>query len=315
MKFTDFTCNICGNTTGNTPFIATELMLGLGDDFEYFECSKCLCLQIRQIPSDMARYYSNGYYSFQQPTFPTKLTGFRYFLKKSLAGYYSGSFNLTGWLISPIYGNPFTWLKPGIVNFDSKVLDVGCGSGRLLLSMKRSGYKNLTGIDPYNPEDIFYENGVKVFKKEISEIGNTYDLVMLHHSFEHMDNPQVILKRLVQLIAKDGHIIIRIPVANCFAWRKYKTFWVQLDAPRHFFLHTVESMKILAGQAGLKIKYVDYESTYFQFTGSEKYLKGLKFSHDISMFSKDELKKYRSEAKKLNQLNDGDSACFYLQKA
>lgn len=58
-------CRICGNKNGNKPFTAKERMLGLNDEFEYFECSNCMCLQISEIPTDMDRYYLEGYYSYQ----------------------------------------------------------------------------------------------------------------------------------------------------------------------------------------------------------------------------------------------------------
>lgn len=308
-------CRICGNSTNNRSFIAKERMLGMNDEFDYFECSNCLCIQICKIPEDIDRYYPVNYYSYREPVFAAKLTGIRYFLKNSLAGYYAGKFNLVGFLLSPFYENPFTWLKPNVVSFTSKILDVGSGRGRLLLSMKRSGYQNLTGIDPYNSEDIFYNNGVKVLKKDVFEIDEQYDLIMLHHSFEHMQNPKAILAEIRKHITSDGYIIIRVPVANSYAWRKYQTHWVQLDAPRHFFLHTIKSMNILANECALKLYSAEYESTAFQFTGSEKYLRGIGFSEKDTIFSKKQMKIFGKEAKRLNQINDGDTVCFYLRKA
>lgn len=308
-------CKICGNGVNNHSFIAKERMLGMNDEFDYFECSNCLCIQISEIPTNIDRYYPDNYYSYRQPVFATKLTGVRYFLKKSLAGYYSGKFNLTGFLLSAFYDNPFTWLKPDIVSFTSKILDVGSGKGRLLLSMKRSGYQNLTGIDPYNTEDIFYDNGVKVLKKDVFEIDEQFDLIMLHHSFEHMQNPKAILEEIRKHITAKGNIIIRVPVANSYAWRKYQTYWVQLDAPRHFFLHTIKSMNILAKECDLKLYSIEYESTAFQFTGSEKYLRDIAFSEKDTVFSKKQMRIFGKESKRLNQINDGDSVCFYLRKA
>lgn len=310
----ELTCKICYNKSHNQSFTAKERMLGLNDEFEYFECSNCKCIQIIEIPENIGDYYPGNYYSYQNPSFAKKLTGIRFLIKKCLAAYYQGKLNPAGFLLSMFYENPFTWLKPGMANFNTKILDVGCGAGRLLISMQRSGYKNLTGIDPYNREDIFYENGVKVYKKDVFDVTEKYDLIMLHHSFEHMESPKDILMKLNDLVTPEGIIIIRIPVANCFAWRKYHTHWVQLDAPRHFFLHTIKSMTILASQCSLKLANAEYESTFFQFTGSENYLRGIGFNK-TGHFSKVQMSIWKREAKRLNQINDGDTTCFYLKKA
>jgi len=42
-------------------------MLGLPDQFEYFECAHCGCLQIKKIPADLSKYYPEQYHSFNTP--------------------------------------------------------------------------------------------------------------------------------------------------------------------------------------------------------------------------------------------------------
>jgi SAM-dependent methyltransferase len=307
-------CKICGNKSDNELIIATERLLGLGDKFDYFVCSRCFCLQIKDIPEDIDKYYPPSYYSFQEPMFPSKLNRLNFFLKKSLINHYMGYFDITGFLLSFFYKHPFTWIRKKEIHFDTKILDIGSGSGRKLLSLQRSGFRNLTGIDPFIDEDIYYENGVKILKKDISETNEKYDFIMLHHSFEHMPDPEEIVKHISRLLSSDGCALIRVPVANSYAWHKYRECWVGLDAPRHFFLHTPESMKILLKKTDLKIDEIVFDSTEFQFTGSEKYLRNLPFSTPDDIFTKKEFRKFTKEAKKLNMNKQGDAACFYLKK-
>jgi SAM-dependent methyltransferase len=313
-KIVSLKCKICETESENEVIIAQEKQLGLGDKFEYFICSKCFCLQIKDIPSNIDRYYPANYYSYQEAKFPSKLTRFNFFLKRSLINYYMGYSDMTGFLLSYFFDHPFPWIRKKEINFNSKILDVGTGSGRKILSLQRSGFTNLTGIDPFIATDVHYENGVKVLKREISEIDDKYDFIMLHHSFEHMQNQQQVIRHISRLLQSDGVALIRIPVSNCFALHKYRENWVGLDAPRHFFLHTQQSLKILLEETDLKIDEIIFDSGAYQFTGSEKYSKNLPLSTPDSIFSKKELRKFLNEARKLNTNNQGDQACFYLKK-
>ena len=307
-------CKICGNKSGNEVIIVQERQLGLGDRFEYFVCSKCFCLQIKDIPGNIEKYYPPTYYSFQEAKFPSKLNRVNFFLKRSLINYYMGYFDLMGFLLSFFYENPFPWIRKKEINFDTKILDIGSGSGRKLLSLQRSGFRNLTGIDPFIEKNIFYKNGLKIQKKDISEIDEKYDFIMLHHSLEHMQNPKQIVEHISRLLCSDGCALIRVPVANSFAWQKYRDCWVGLDAPRHFFLHTPQSLNILLKNTDMIIDEIVYDSTAFQFTGSEKYLRNLPFSAPDDIFTKKEIREFTKEAKKLNRKNQGDAACFFLKK-
>ena len=67
---------------------------------------------------------------------------------------------------------------------------------------------------------------------------------MFHHSFEHLPDPIETLERVYRLMPSGGNCLIRIPLVSSEAWKKYGPHWVQLDAPRHFFLYSIESLKL-----------------------------------------------------------------------
>ena len=60
------TCRICNNDKHNTQVIAREMMFGFRDEFSYFKCNICNCLQIAAFPDDMSKYYPENYYSFNE---------------------------------------------------------------------------------------------------------------------------------------------------------------------------------------------------------------------------------------------------------
>lgn len=313
---TDNICRICGNSQNNVDYSFKEMQIGLAEVFEYFQCGNCKCIQIAAIPGNMSKYYSSGYYSFNAPK-QIKNRLLRYITlqtKKKLVQYYAGTFNLPGWFLSLFFDIPFPWYKKTLARFDSSILDVGSGSGRLLNSMQRSGFTNLTGLDPFIEQTITYQDNLVIHKQELHEIKGEYDLIMFHHSFEHLENPLGTLKDASRLLASGGSVLIRIPLEGGYAWRHYRENWVQLDAPRHFFIHSVKSMEMLCEAAGLRIEEIVYDSSSLQFTGSEKYLRGIPLSSTTEIFSRRQIKKYDREAKRLNKEKDGDAACFYLKK-
>jgi hypothetical protein len=116
--------------------------------------------------------------------------------------------------------------------------------------------------------------------------------------------------------------MIRIPLVSSEAWKKYGTHWVQLDAPRHFFLYSVESLKVLAEKTKFQIREIVHDSNESQFWGSEQYLKGIPLLAENSyarnpaksIFSKAEIKNYKQMARKLNLESQGDQAVIYMVK-
>src|SRR5256885_2327700 len=84
-----------------------------------------------------------------------------------------------------------------------------------------------------------------------SELDGSWNMVMFNHSFEHLPEPVQVLRRVARLLSPDGVCVIRIPVAGSYAWRRYREDWVQLDAPRHLFLHTTASLGKAAAAARL----------------------------------------------------------------
>jgi SAM-dependent methyltransferase len=308
-----YQCKICNNTQGHQLVIACEMMFGFRDEFFYFKCPVCGCLQIAEIPKDLSKYYPNDYYSYKQNI--TDDGGFKMAVKNFLVNAYIGGFTILryGPHLKHFGISRLLFLRI-LKNFNKKanILDVGCGIGNLLLEMKKWGYSNLTGIDPFIENDIFYPSGVKILKQTVNEHKDKYDLIMLHHSFEHMPEPHNVLENIYKILNDDGILLIRIPVSDSYAFRKYQNNWYQLDAPRHFFLHTTRSISHLAKNNGFVIKDTIYDSTESQIFVSEDYCRDIRLL-DQKITLKD-VKKYKKISNHLNEINDGDQCCFILEK-
>ena len=95
---------------------------------------------------------------------------------------------------------------------------------------------------------------------------------MFHHSLEHVDDPEAALSLCRKRLEPQGRVLVRIPVPH-YAWRRYRDRWVQLDAPRHLHLMSERGFTQLVQRAGLVVAKVFYDSTPFQFWGSEAYIR------------------------------------------
>ena len=306
-------CQICQSVFSNE-FTLREMMFGFRDEFTYYECSGCACLQIAEVPSDIVKYYPPYYYSFnlKVPELTKRVTGIRGFVDQLLMKKKERRSRK----------QLLRYLSPMSISRQDKILDVGCGKGEVICRLFNMGYESVQGNDIFLPSDINYDFGVKVSKNPLQEIEqNTFDLVMMHHVFEHMACPEEELRECFRILKNKSFLMIRIPVKG-FAWEKYKENWVQLDAPRHFFIHTLESMSLLAEKTGFEIRDVVFDSTAFQFEGSELYERNIPLYHpDTNEFypsktilSKHQRNDFKKQAKNLNDSQRGDQAIFYLYK-
>lgn len=307
-------CKICGSQGNHPEFVVPEMMFGSSERFTYFQCSGCNCLQLKVPPPDPGRYYPKEYHSFSfNPESKYRrsvvraarnLVNYSTVFNRSIAGIVFGKAFRNRKLVS-LSGIPLTR--------ESRILDVGCGVGERIYALREIGFRNVSGVDPFIGEDIEYANGVKIAKKSVHDLQGTWDVIMYHHSFEHVPDPALELRAAARLLGKGGVCLLRLPTVSSHAWDHYREHWYQIDAPRHLFLHSVESMAVLAERTGFRVHSVVYDSTADQFARSESCKLGISFtSGDSPRFSTSQRRRWKEKARELNRQYRGDQAAFYL---
>ncbi|MBA3890858.1 MAG: class I SAM-dependent methyltransferase [Gemmatimonadaceae bacterium] len=303
-------CPVCCEMPGGR-VTAREMMFGSGEPFTYAECAGCGCLHLLNPPADLSRYYPSDYYSFQ-PAVPR--SGIRRWLRKRRN---AGTFargrvdRLLALALPHPHHGADRWFRRIAVQPDSRILDVGCGDGHLLRDLRDAGFTNLQGIDPFTPVET--DAPVRIHRRTLREVEGSFDVVMLHHTLEHVEDQHATLRDIARVLDPRGTCLIRIPVVPSAAWNEYREDWVQLDAPRHFVIHTARSLSHVAGNAGLDVVTVEYDSTELQFLGSEHYRRGQPLTTLWDSVSRDERRDARRRARDANAAGQGDQAAFYLQ--
>jgi len=223
-------------------YLVKEMMQDSHEEFEYFVCAECNCLQIAEIPSDLGRYYGKNYYSFAQEEYPD-----------------------------------FQYEMP-VVRQD-KILDVGCGSGTWLFRKALSGYGNLYGCDPFLEKDLQYGDRVHIKNCTIHEIkgDGSFDGIRICDAFEHMADPVEVLVSAARLLKPGAVLAMDIPVFPNAAFEMFGSYWFQIDAPRHIFLHSKESLNYIEKRSGMKVVKMEYDADYSWVFRSFLYSMGVPF--------------------------------------
>jgi len=293
------------------------MMFGTREGFDYLECRGCGSLQIDEAPADLDRYYAAPYYTSETGSpqqADVEPSAFR--------GAWSRLRLRHGALPRLISGRRyarFDWFRHTGTGLDDAILDVGCGAGRLTYRLAAEGFDHLVGIDPRFEGSVGADDSSPRFERtSLFDHEGRYRLVMAHHSFEHLADPRAGFDAFARLVEPDGYLLLRIPIADCWARQEYGPDWVQLDAPRHLHLHTRRSIEFLARRSGFRVEQVSDDSGPFQIWGSELYRRDIPLSEagprGRQILTLRERLAARLRARRLRRIQQGDQACFYLRR-
>ncbi len=247
-------CRICGNQSNNKEVVLQGTMYGTHGRYPYFQCSKCGCLQIKEEVENLEKYYDTGqYYSFNMDK--RKLKNELLFAQMKQQ---TGRFSLIGRLVGLLY--PVNYRFYRLVNKDAAILDVGCGDGEMLRWLKRLGYSDVMGIDPFIGQDIRMDGELLVAKGDLRDypFQKAFDMITMIHSLEHVYEQQEQMRALDNCLKPRGYLVFQLPVFSRYYWDKYQSRLYTLDPPRHCYLHTKESLRILLEPFGYQM--ISYET-------------------------------------------------------
>lgn len=138
-----------------------------------------------------------------------------------------------------------------------KLLDVGCGGGRLLNRMKKRGWE-VEGIDfdAHATEKVTARYGIKTHVGDITQCdltGNSFDVICMSQTIEHLYDPNSTLRECLRILKPGGFLVMTTPNAASIGASEFGTFWRGWEAPRHLHLFTVKSLQQLTRQAGFDV--------------------------------------------------------------
>jgi len=151
---------------------------------------------------------------------------------------------------------PAPKVNPDTNETENRLLEVGCGSGKLLYRMKNLGWM-VTGIDL--DSDAFAEAkslGVDVRKGELQDHdfnAGEFHIVVMNHVIEHLSDPLKVLEHCRHLLKPGGKLILLTPNCDSRGHQKWGEYWRGLEVPRHLQIFNIESLSMLVKRAGFTI--------------------------------------------------------------
>ena len=149
-------------------------------------------------------------------------------------------------------------------NKDINILDVGCGFGLAIYSLRKLGYKNIKGID-ISPQQVkvaqskgldvtLVDNTLEYLKDHTEQ----FDIVLLLDVLEHTNKEEQIpfLKSINGSLKAGGKLILTVPNANStLACRWRYNDWTHYIS---FTEHSLEFLLLNSGFSKVEIKEMEY---------------------------------------------------------
>jgi SAM-dependent methyltransferase len=233
------------------------------DRFNIVECQSCgtKYLNPRPADSELGVIYPPDYYSnWIGSEYEDAARRGAYMLKVRM-WYYEKKYRKLAQLCQMI---PETERTP------FRVLDVGCGDGRLLTIVKElyerefGGPCETFGVE-YSEESVKRSRarGHQMFRGDICEleIPQRFHLIISNDVIEHVADPVSHGSRLADLLIPGGILQVQTPNIDAWDWELCKKHWGGYHLPRHWTFFTRKSLSTMLRGFGLDITEVEYFSS------------------------------------------------------
>ena len=138
-----------------------------------------------------------------------------------------------------------------------RLLDVGCGNGAFLLTMRGLGWQ-VEGVEP-DPAAASQAQaaGLAVQVAMLDDAvlpPASFDAITLSHVIEHLLDPAAALERLGRALKPGGVLVSLSPNPEGLLAGRFRESWFELDCPRHLVIPSRRALQVIAERSGLRAR-------------------------------------------------------------
>jgi len=148
--------------------------------------------------------------------------------------------------------NGLEFISQFVSDKDSRILEIGCGSGDFLRHLEHNGFSSLSAIEPskHSVDLLLKETGINAMTGSFLKVGSssTHDLVILLTVLEHVVDLSRAIRSISNMLRQDGLLFIRVPDVCRFSDFEDSPF--QQFSPEHINYFSTITLSNLMGRNG-----------------------------------------------------------------
>lgn len=227
------TCILCGqgrfDETCEKAMVPSNVRKIKHMQFPVWRCGHCGCIHSLK-KENMVKYY--------QEIYP--------YVKRTLDDYTQRLFN-----------NYVRRLQKFGLTKQSSILDYGCAEGLMIDHLKKQGYHNTTGYDPFSSR-----------YSDAAVMKSRYDVVICQDVIEHVEDPRDLMRQLSIIVKPGGILCMGTPRAEGINLSKALTHKHALHQPYHLHILSQKALTELALEQKMSVMRIfhrDSSDTIFPF--------------------------------------------------
>ena len=273
-------CALCQSAESDAIFKAVkDYLCGIPGSFRYVQCRNCKLVyqEPRPVAESLIDCYVD-YHTHETEELPSSFSGpwqgpNRWVRGGILAAKY-GYRHLAPSNVEAVAANILDLLPPvrsrarcglgsgkgsGLPVFrgNGRALDIGTGGGIYAATLARLGWSmTCVEFDEVTAANTARRLNLNVFAGSVEQANfesNSFDFISMFHVIEHLPDPVATLRECYRILDTGARIMVRTPNFDSLVRRLFGRFWRGIEAPRHLFLFSADSLRRAVELAGFQV--------------------------------------------------------------